>query len=801
MCTVNKAGLVISQKPIPYQSRPAELIVIPRSHAFTFAMALHVKLDHPNISQMQLQFGRQYFMLDEAKTLRSVFDSCDYPCQASRLLPRETMTFTTETKAESPGHYLNADVMVESSQKILLVRDNLTSYTATDFVKNEQKETIKEALFTLCSRLRLGPSATVRVDGQSSLASLQADGSLQSLGIVLEIGHAKNPNKNSPAEKAIRELREQVVKISPHGGPISCLTLARATENLNNLIRHTGRSAKELWTSRDRSSGQNLQLNDKAISDLQHNLRQSSHSSSALYSSRNAPEVVLPNIKPGDQVVIKSDRSKSKARDTFNVLLVDPAKKTATLQKFPMENFRRNPLTVQLQNILPLPSNRQAELPTYLPLPVALPLRPPLPPVKHRHHHSQPPSSDSDDYPDSEDEQHENLAEPAVDYVVQPVPPAAEDHGAQPAPPAAEDHDAQPVPPAAEDHGAQPAPPAAEDHDAQPVPPAATALEEVQLGPQDDPPPEDDQLLHRGGLAEQPRAQSPHSRSPSPSSTTAIGPAARGRPHTQVMEACTAYDPNRTLPVPDQPAPKPLRRPQRPRERWVVTPRRRRRLHLIQPKAKSAGYMAVGDYIVIYHATQQQYVQARLLSHTGNRGYSDSSYRWTWQFQDNTTDSGLLLQGARWGVIADDNVDPETSLLPFDIVIPNIAQVDGDYTPDSHQEAVVSTVVARRYRSCPDLTSCVPTPSRRLPACMRLKPINLSYVEYIDPAWGGADEPVDPLPPRLGLPARPPLHQPLLSECVRVRADLSRAQHRVSPYVPSSHGREEEEGGGDVSRS
>jgi hypothetical protein len=36
---------------------------------FTFAKALNVKLDHPVHNRMQKYFSRQYFMLDEAKTL------------------------------------------------------------------------------------------------------------------------------------------------------------------------------------------------------------------------------------------------------------------------------------------------------------------------------------------------------------------------------------------------------------------------------------------------------------------------------------------------------------------------------------------------------------------------------------------------------------------------------------------------------------------------------------------------------------------------------------------------------------
>ena len=136
---MNKAGLVVSLKPIPFQAKPAELIVIPRSHSFTFAKALHIKLDHPLPNQFKLQFSRQYFILDEKQILQKVYDTCDVPCQASRSLPKETLKFTTETKPDVLGNFINVDVLVEAKQKILVVQDNLTSLTQAMVIKDEKK--------------------------------------------------------------------------------------------------------------------------------------------------------------------------------------------------------------------------------------------------------------------------------------------------------------------------------------------------------------------------------------------------------------------------------------------------------------------------------------------------------------------------------------------------------------------------------------------------------------------------------------------------------------------------------------
>ena len=63
------------------------------------------------------------------------------------------------------GKYFNADVLQESGQKVLVLRENLTSYTEARFVKNEQKETLREASsetwrnfekFGEASRMRFG---------------------------------------------------------------------------------------------------------------------------------------------------------------------------------------------------------------------------------------------------------------------------------------------------------------------------------------------------------------------------------------------------------------------------------------------------------------------------------------------------------------------------------------------------------------------------------------------------------------------------------------------------------------------
>ena len=349
-CTLNRDGLIVSHHHLPSCSKPEELIVIPRHYAFTFSEALHVKFNHPILSEMRTQFSRHYFMLDEAKVLQQMLDSCDIPCQASKFLPKEIPQLA-EAKPEKLGQFFTADVMEESCQNILVICENLTSFTDSLIIKNQTKPELREALIVLTSRLKLGNNLSIRVDIQSSLASLRADKSLESLGIFLIISQLKNVNKNATADTAIRELREQFICLSPQGGAVSETTLARATAVLNSVIRHTGRSAKELWLSRDQLSGVHIQLNDQQISNSLFENQQPSHLPSAKLASIEGKPASLPFLQVGSMVYVEDDCSKSKPRDSYFVLNLDEDTQIATVLKFPTSNLRHLPIHVLSQNL------------------------------------------------------------------------------------------------------------------------------------------------------------------------------------------------------------------------------------------------------------------------------------------------------------------------------------------------------------------------------------------------------------------------------------------------------------------
>ena len=79
---------------------------------------------------MLKKFNQQFFTLDAMSVINRVHKNCDYPCQALKTVPKESLQYATNTKSLAAGSHLNADVLVDFGQKILVMRDNLTSTSA-----------------------------------------------------------------------------------------------------------------------------------------------------------------------------------------------------------------------------------------------------------------------------------------------------------------------------------------------------------------------------------------------------------------------------------------------------------------------------------------------------------------------------------------------------------------------------------------------------------------------------------------------------------------------------------------------
>ena len=183
-----------------------------------------------------------------------------------------------------------------------------------------------------------------------SLITLKEDPLLAEYRIRLDFGEAKNPNHNPVAEKAIQELEKVLIKLLPEGGTVSEIILAKATENLNKIIRHSGYNAQELLTNRDQTSGAKMDLTDSKLSDLQWKMRVESHESSSKYKSRDAKTQEVPQFAEGDIVFLKKELSKHRARERYFVVKSEDTK--ALIQKITCDQIRAKQYLVKAEEVM-----------------------------------------------------------------------------------------------------------------------------------------------------------------------------------------------------------------------------------------------------------------------------------------------------------------------------------------------------------------------------------------------------------------------------------------------------------------
>ena len=361
--TVSNDGLLVVKSQVPFQKQ-SERIVVPCNLAHGLLTALHIKFSHPSNYQLKQLTNRYYYALAIDKISVQVTDACDM-CNALKHVPEGLIEQTSVPPPDCVGHSYALDILKRYKQLILILRESVTSFTATMLVKSEGKEDLRNGILVLCSSMKsVAARIIVRIDPGPGLASLVDDPVLETNGISLDLGRIKNVNKNPVAEKSIQEVGNEILKIAPSGGPLSDITLALATTTCNSRIRRDGLSARELWTQRDQHTGEQLPLNDREIIQSQSKSRAKNHGSSAKAKSRGKDITTGVSLSIGDLVYIKSERDKLHARDKYIVTGI--SKEFCKVHKFTKSQIRGKEYDMKLSELYPITSNTlsQVVLPT-----------------------------------------------------------------------------------------------------------------------------------------------------------------------------------------------------------------------------------------------------------------------------------------------------------------------------------------------------------------------------------------------------------------------------------------------------
>jgi hypothetical protein len=345
-------GLLVVPDRLPFQPS-RERIVVPRSVLSGLLTAVHLRFHHPSAHQMKKLITRYFYALDLEKSIHNMCSACHH-CASLRNVPAHVHPQSSCPAPDRLGVSFCLDIMKRNKQLVVVLRETVSAFSFTMFVTDEKRDSMRNAILTLCADVRsLGDqNIYIRVDPAPGLSSLASDPILQAHGIQVVIGQAKNVNKNPVAERCIQELGLECLKLCPEGGPLTAVSLALATANMNARIRECGLSSREMWTHRDQITGEQLPLDDQQIIHHQQLSRSMSHGPSAKSKAHGRCPRPLHSIQVGDLVYIVGDRDKTKARDRY--LVVERTQDLCKVRKFTQSQYRAKVYDVPVCDCYPV---------------------------------------------------------------------------------------------------------------------------------------------------------------------------------------------------------------------------------------------------------------------------------------------------------------------------------------------------------------------------------------------------------------------------------------------------------------
>ena len=141
-----------------------------------FLTALPIQLSHPFSNQLKAVTKRYMYALDINKAIDQVTKAC-HQCAALRKTPKVREERSTSLPPDAVGVSFAADVIKPSRQLVLVLRECVTSFTATTLLEDERHHIQRDAIIRLCAQLRPldGPSAVVSTDLAPGFKALAED--------------------------------------------------------------------------------------------------------------------------------------------------------------------------------------------------------------------------------------------------------------------------------------------------------------------------------------------------------------------------------------------------------------------------------------------------------------------------------------------------------------------------------------------------------------------------------------------------------------------------------------------------
>ena len=312
--------------------------------------SLHLRMNHPCKTQLNRLARRYFHCPGQENVVTEITDNC-FTCATLKRLPADLVADESTQLVDVLGAEFAADIVMRYGQKILLVKEKLSSYLQAKEVPNQEMLTLRDALLELIIPLKADTGATVRTDNHPAFNSLLADSKLQNSpmtrnNVTIELGQTLNKNRNPTVENSIKELHAQILKVKPGGGKLSSLELQEIIAAMNDKSRNRGLTSKEILLRRHKLTGKEADWTDKELGEMQFDIRKSRHTSNK----------VKHDFNVGDNVLQLDDGDKLKAKEMFKILdIIEEDDTTWYVINKCNEQFRERSYRVKGYQIIPAP--------------------------------------------------------------------------------------------------------------------------------------------------------------------------------------------------------------------------------------------------------------------------------------------------------------------------------------------------------------------------------------------------------------------------------------------------------------
>ena len=356
IASINDRGLLIVKKSSPFVQH--NLIVVPTELLKGLITALHIQFKHPTATQLCQIFDRYFYAVNSNESIKSITAVCDF-CNALKKIPSELREQSSSKLPSCPGQQFSTDIIRRCRQKIFITRDVFSSFTTAILISDETASSLRSGLISTTSLLRQ-TNCSVRVDGATGFVALKEDSILKELGITLDYGRVKNPNKNPVIDNGIQELEKEILIEGLEGQEITNSSLNLCLRQINSKIRHCGLSANEIITRRDQVTGKVLDFADSDLVAAQQKLRTKNHEYSSKSKARGGKPAVDDGIIIGDLVYIKSEGDKFHSRPQY--IVTHRSGDLCELKKMSNGKFMSRPLEVPAQDLFKVQNTSKSKV-------------------------------------------------------------------------------------------------------------------------------------------------------------------------------------------------------------------------------------------------------------------------------------------------------------------------------------------------------------------------------------------------------------------------------------------------------